>query len=282
MKKSLCLLGILCLMVLEYQCEVPAFANTGEEPRSSVITIEEFVRSLHPHGVSVSDARKYKSPNGNPNNNNVEKLLGMLDNPNEKPYWSTIVVTLGLIGDPSVVPGMIAFIGELEDKSDSDRFESRALSSAIWALGIAINEGRKATPPSAPPFPRTDSESVLGQASNFLIMKSKERSKRSSEERKKATNNRQSIMALQSPNHETSPYRKKDDKDIDDIVGDPYILGLAFADTDETKKALLDIRDRAVVGSRNREWLDEVIRVQEEIHKAGDLLCYREPKSSGC
>jgi hypothetical protein len=299
-------------MVLGYQCEVPAFANTGEEPRSSVIAIEKFVKSLHPHGVSVSDVRsRFLNRISNDNeicielgmpefkNDLVCKLLEMLDDKNEKPYWGTIAVTLSLIGDPSVIPRMISFIEGREEEIGSDSFSPRAWSSAIWALGILINEDRKPTPPSPPPVPipgppvrpsppipplapPTESGSPIEQASKFLIEKGKERGERSSKEGKKVTNNRQSIVALQPPNHETSPYRKKDDKDMDDIVGDPYILSLAFADTDETKNALLDIRDRAVVGGRNREWLDEVIRVQEEIHNAGDLLCYREPGNPGC
>ncbi len=258
MKKSVCLLGLLCLIVLEYQFHMIVFASRSEESGNSQITIEEFARSVHPHGVSVSSAIQYREININSSNDNVGKLLKMLKEENEKTYWPNVVVTLGLIADPLAIPEMIEFIEKLERKTKIDYFESRALSNALWALGLAINEGRKTAPPS-------DGESVLDEASNFLILKSKGR--------KEVSIDGQQSVAPPSPNHKTVV------NDVD-IVRDASIMGLAFADTEETKKELEKIHNAA--DGSDRKWLDQIIQAQKKIHNAGSLLCYREPKSPGC
>ncbi len=287
---------MLCLMMLVSQAEKPALAKGSEERRSSLPTIGEFVRRVHPHGISVSKAIAYRQKDDASGNNNVGALLKMLnDQENEKPYWPNIVVTLGLIADPLVITELKEFIKRLEEKPKLDYFESRALSSAFWALGLAANEGRKTVPPSPPPFPiappappppgfpiappappPTEDESPFEEASNFLIKKS--------QERREVIDNRQFGMAPLSPNHElrmalSPPNHETVVEDID-TPGDGLILGLAFSDTQEATQELEEIR-KDVVG-KDRDWLDRVIRAQKKIHDAGSLLCYREPESSEC
>lgn len=272
MKKSLSLLGILCLVVLESQLNMPVFASRSGETGNSQITIEEFVRSVHPHGISVSSAIKYQSLNGDSDHGEicrdlempkikkdaVCKILKMLKEEDEKPFWANIVVTLGLIGDPLAIPGIIGFIENLEKKPNLDYFESRALSHALWALGLAINEGKKTSPP-------TEGESLLDVASNFLISKSKGENA--------VIENRQHSATPPPPNHKTVI----EDIDIGSVSS---IRALAFADTEETKSELEKIRKDA--DGRYRDWLDHLSQVQENIHNAGSLLCYREPKTLGC
>lgn len=275
-KKLVCLLGILCSILLVYLLNMPVFASGAGESGNSQITIEEFVRSVHPHGVSVSSAIKYRESNSS--KENVSKLLKMLKEEDEKAYWSNIVITLGLIADPLAIPQLIGFIKKLEKKGKCDYFESRALSNAVWALGLAINEGRNTAPPSPPPSPfpgpnhpfaptpPTEDGSTFEEASNFLIKKSKGR--------KEVIYNRQYSVAPPFPNHKTVV-------EDEDIVRDASILGLAFADTKETREELKKIFDEET-DKNNKLRLQQVIQAQDKIHNAGSLLCYREPKSQGC
>lgn len=254
-KKQLCLFGILCLIGVECQFNTAVFAKGMEENRNPQITIEEFVRSVHPHGVSISSAKQYSSSSSASNQDNVRTLLGMLKKEDEKPFWSTIVVTLGIIADPSAVPEVISFNENLERKSDLEAVESRALFSGVWALGIVINL-------------RGDTESAhgeLGEASKFLIKKSRGNTA--------TTSNQQ--HGFPSPAHQLENVSSNET-----LVREAAILGMAFANTKETKEELAKIREEET-DQKFRIWLDQVIQAQEEIHKVG-LLCYREPQSRGC
>ena len=64
-----------------------AMASTGQPAMS----VEEFVHQIYFEGLPYDKASQY-GPDA------VPKLLAMLKDPNEKPYRSNIIVTLGVIG----------------------------------------------------------------------------------------------------------------------------------------------------------------------------------------
>lgn len=103
------------------------------ETDSPTMSVEEFVHQIYFEGTPYSEAAKYGPEN-------VSTLLAMLKDPNEKPYWSNIVVTLGAIGDDRAVDPLIGF---LEQKGDSlTREEFLAQSSVLMSLGYLINKSK--------------------------------------------------------------------------------------------------------------------------------------------
>lgn len=255
MKKQACLFGILCLIGVQCQLHTSVFADAVGENLVPQIAIEDFVRSLHPHGVSMTSTLQYKSDRLASQRENVRKLLEMLKNEDDKPFRSNAVVMLGIIAEPPVVLEILKFIEELEKKPHLDNFDLRALSSAVWALGILINQAGDTG----------SAHDELEKASQFLIMKSQGKNEK--------TFDQQQGFLL--PAHQPENGNSKGDS-----IRRAAILGSAFANTEETKRALEKIyRDER--DPRFRKFLEQVMLANQEIEKVG-LLCYREPKSPSC
>jgi hypothetical protein len=69
-------------------------------------------------------------------------LFELLGDPNKKPFWVNIIVTIGFMENPSAVESLVAFLENARGEVDS--FTFRALLSVPYALGcIAVNgDGR--------------------------------------------------------------------------------------------------------------------------------------------
>jgi hypothetical protein len=93
--------------------------------------IEAFVRQVFIHGVPYEDAVQFDS-------SNVPKLVAMLADPDEKPYWANIVVVLGMIGGEQAIDPLIAFIEA--GSSETSREVYAAKTSAIMSLGYVLNK----------------------------------------------------------------------------------------------------------------------------------------------
>jgi hypothetical protein len=103
-----------------------------QERPANPMDIRDFVRQVFIHGVPYEEASRY-------GNAAVPVLLDMLKEPAEKPYWSNIVVTLGMIGDERAVEPMISFV-EADEPAGLSREHYTAKTSAIMSLGFLINK----------------------------------------------------------------------------------------------------------------------------------------------
>jgi hypothetical protein len=93
--------------------------------------IEAFVRRFYVHGVPYDEATRFDQTA-------VPRLLEMLADPQEKPYWPNIVGVLGIIGDASVADELIAFV-EANKGQAVDPETYRAALSAVLSLGYLAN-----------------------------------------------------------------------------------------------------------------------------------------------
>lgn len=256
-KKQVCLLGILWLIVVEGQLNASVFANEAEESQSPQIPIEEFVRSLHPHGVSMTSAIPYKSSSSSSSQDNVRTLLEMLNNKDERPFWPTILDALSTIGPPSVAPSIIAFIKKLEEKHDLVADEIRALDAAYWDLGKLIHINQRGDADEK-------ANDELEEASNFLITKIR---------------GREETPPNQQHGFPPSSQLPGNDSSNEGLI-EAKILGVAFIATEEAKGEIAKIRAREK-DPKFRSFLDQVLLAVHEIQEVG-LLCYSEPESPGC
>ncbi len=105
----------------------------GHESNATHMDVKDFVRRVFIQGVPYNSASKY-------NVSDVPVLLGMLRDPANEQHWSNIVVTLGIIGDTSVVAPLISFIesDEGEDALTDEHYKAKA--SAVMSLGYVINK----------------------------------------------------------------------------------------------------------------------------------------------
>lgn len=92
--------------------------------------ITEFVHRNYAEGIPFEVASSYTRED-------AEKLIAMLDNPDEKPYFTNIVVALGMIGDPIAVQPLRSFVEKGEGSIDPQTL--RAKTSALIALGYVVN-----------------------------------------------------------------------------------------------------------------------------------------------
>ena len=105
-------------------------AAAGSDPIEGE-DIEAFVRRFYVHGVPYDEATRFDETV-------VPRLLEMLADPEEKPYWPNIVGVLGIIGDASVGDELIAFI-EANKGQALDPETYRAALSAVLSLGYLAN-----------------------------------------------------------------------------------------------------------------------------------------------
>lgn len=107
-----------------------ASALTGSRLAAQALSLKDFVRQVHYHGVSYGEARRYPS-------SAVPVLLRMLADPANAPHWTNIVAVLGIIGDQSVVARLIAFAHQGSGTLTPDEY--RAKSTVLIALGYVAN-----------------------------------------------------------------------------------------------------------------------------------------------
>ena len=96
------------------------------------LTIEEFVRAVHIHGVPYDKASAYGAEA-------VPQLLEMLNDPKYEAASANIVVTLCIIADERAVDPVLAFIESGGDAGLS-RAQYTARSSALISLGYIVNK----------------------------------------------------------------------------------------------------------------------------------------------
>ena len=123
---------IMLMMVFGYLGTTPAMSmNSAREAGHSNMPVKDFVHQFYIEGIPYAEAAKY-GPDA------VPTLLAMLDDPQEKPYWSNIVVTLGAIGDERAVDPLIAFVEKGGDTMTREEFQAK--SSVLMSLGYLINK----------------------------------------------------------------------------------------------------------------------------------------------
>lgn len=101
---------------------------SAEQP----MDVKEFVRRIYVEGVPYEEASKYGPQD-------VPTLLQMLEDPKEEAYRTTIVVTLGIIGDERAVDPLIAFLSRGVTGTLSHS-EYTAKTSVLMALGYLVNK----------------------------------------------------------------------------------------------------------------------------------------------
>ncbi len=95
--------------------------------------VEEFVHQIYYEGVPYEQASQYGP-------DDVPKLLNMLKDPNEKLYWSNIIVTLGIIGDDRAVAPLLEVLESSGDQAKPEDFATK--SSVLMSLGYLINKSQ--------------------------------------------------------------------------------------------------------------------------------------------
>lgn len=94
--------------------------------------LRAFITRQYVHGVPYRDARAF-GPQA------VPELVSMLEDPLLEPHWSTVVFTLGAIGDPSAVQPLQSFLKHQRGELSQGAF--RAMLAVPPALGIIANGG---------------------------------------------------------------------------------------------------------------------------------------------
>ncbi len=121
MKKFLGILGLGGLLL----AGLPSPATAQE------MDVETFVQQIYVEGIPYEAANAYGAEA-------APRLLEMLADSSQAPYWANIVVTLCIIGEESFVEPLIDFIKRDEGTLSEGIY--RAKSSAVMALGYLINK----------------------------------------------------------------------------------------------------------------------------------------------
>lgn len=95
--------------------------------------VSSFVRALYIEGIPYEQAVQFDADSA------VPVLLNMLADPNEVPYWSNIVFTLGMLGDVRAVDPLIQFL-EAGSGATLSHAHFVAKSSVPMALGYLLNK----------------------------------------------------------------------------------------------------------------------------------------------
>ena len=125
---------ILLACVLLAGCQDARTRSDVEPEPARPPTLEEFVKSVHIHGVPFDRARTFAK-----DEESVPTLLAMLEDPDQERHWANIVVTLCIIADEDTVDPILAFIESGPDESLSPA-RYNAKSSAVMALGYVVNQ----------------------------------------------------------------------------------------------------------------------------------------------
>ena len=117
------------------QVECLAFQQTGpvsSQPfNAEHPPVKEFVHRRYFEGVPFDSASKYTKED-------ALVLIGMLGDADEKRFLGNIVATLGMIGDPIVIPPLKAFVES--GSSEIDPTVADAKKFALTALGFVLNK----------------------------------------------------------------------------------------------------------------------------------------------
>lgn len=122
----------LMLAVLASACASPSATQSPQ-----TMDVREFVHQIYVEGLPYEEAARYGP-------DSVPPLLQMLDDRGEELYWANIVITLGAIGDERGVDRLLQFVSAPRERQVSDH-EFRAVTSAIMALGWAVNRTKNPT-----------------------------------------------------------------------------------------------------------------------------------------
>ncbi|HEX2059263.1 MAG TPA: HEAT repeat domain-containing protein [Thermoanaerobaculia bacterium] len=106
-------------------------SGTSVAGKTERMSVEDFVRQRHAHGVPYEEAKAY-GPDA------VPTLIGMLQNPANEEHLPNIVATLGAIGDPRATEALIEFVEKTEGEVSIHRFD--ALLAVSAALGQIAGE----------------------------------------------------------------------------------------------------------------------------------------------
>jgi hypothetical protein len=93
--------------------------------------VKDFVHQAYIHGVPYEPASQLGK-------GAVPILLSMLADQNETASWANIATTLGMIGEPSAVEPLIAFIGKGHGTLSSDEYDAK--TAAVMALGYLLSK----------------------------------------------------------------------------------------------------------------------------------------------
>jgi len=106
------------------------YQATGKQPtaRPSVV---DFVHRTYFEGTPYAIASTYGA-------DDAKTLLQLLGKTEERPFYSNIVTTLGMIGDPVAVEPLKSFITKGEGTIDGNT--ARAKTTAVTALGYIVNK----------------------------------------------------------------------------------------------------------------------------------------------
>jgi hypothetical protein len=127
MKTLSMMIRILLLLIMVWP--VAGLAQSDEEINARV---DDLVHKHYMDGIPYEQAHAL-GPDALP------YLFELLNNPDEKLFWTNVVVTIGFIEDPSAVEPLIAILEETEGDVDGATF--RALISVPYALGCIAAGG---------------------------------------------------------------------------------------------------------------------------------------------
>lgn len=255
--------------------------------------VEEFVRQIFLHGVPYVEANRYDSTA-------VPTLTDMLVDPDEKPHWSNIVVTLGIIGDQEGVQdaltAILTFVNlgflNLEERQPSLP-DFRAKTSGLMAVGYWINKSKNEqlnTQIIQELSDVIDKSNLVGKSSN---------EKPDDYSNEKPDNNSNERVSESSGNPDqpgeaemirNTPIRPLTEifsglKDKDDEFkrqfGRTAIIGLALSGNPEAMKELRSFFDKAEADLPLRALIREAIEANITIADVG-LVCYYNEESSEC
>lgn len=123
-------------VVLFLGCEQPrgGFAFDRQEPTAPPTNVQEFARRTYFEGVPYEQASQYGRAA-------VPVLVAMLKDQKEAAHWSTVAITLCMIGDETAAKPVIEFINKGVEGELSPT-EYAAKSNALMALGYLVNKSQ--------------------------------------------------------------------------------------------------------------------------------------------
>jgi hypothetical protein len=103
-------------------------------PSGAPMPVEEFVTQIYFHGLPLDQAATYGA-------DDVEPLIGMLNDPTLVQFHENIALTLGMIGDERAVDPLISYIREGPRGADAAMSQPayKGRVGAVVALGYLVN-----------------------------------------------------------------------------------------------------------------------------------------------
>ena len=120
-----------CLVFLIGLLPAAGPASVSAQPAGKV-PIKDFARAIYFEGVPYDEANAYTSEV-------VPVLVDMLQDEAEAPYWSTVAVTLSIVGDGRAADPLIDFI-QRDVEGGLPDWLYNAKGDAVMALGYLVNK----------------------------------------------------------------------------------------------------------------------------------------------